>query len=340
MPIKESTIVDIREEMARLAIEKRYSVREIAKMFGVTRPTVRKWGARLRELGRSGLEDRSHAPKTCPHKTDTEAERLILEDRNLWGWGSKKILERLAESHPELVLPARSTADAILSRYGLVKSMRAPRERALVPFAHRYVATQPGELTTMDHKGEFRLLNGRYVHPLTIMDHFSRYIQACEALDSTSFARAWPVIERVFREHGLPLAAQTDNGPPFGAPSGGRFSRLSVELMSLGVQPVFSRPGVPQDNGSHERMHRDLKYDTARMPALCPVSKHSSTRSFTNTMSSVPMRDSECSDPRESTNHRRVPSPDADHVRSIQLTGRSELSAPPARSSGERIRCS
>jgi transposase InsO family protein len=200
-------------------------------------------------------------------RIDPEAERLILEDRRQWEWGSKKILDRLAESHPELSLPARSTADAILSRHGLVKRMRPPRERSLMPFAHRYVATQPGELTTIDHKGEFRLLNGRYVHPLTMMDYISRYIQACEALDSTSFARAWPVIERVFREHGLPLAMQSDNGPPFGAPSGGRFSRLSVELMSLGVQPVFSRPGVPQDNGSHERMHRDLKHDTARLPA-------------------------------------------------------------------------
>jgi len=39
---------------------------------------------------------------------------------------------------------------------------------------------------------------------------------------------------------------------------------MSVMPMSLGVQPVFSRPGKPQDNGRHERMHRDLKADIVR----------------------------------------------------------------------------
>lgn len=267
MPIKESTIVDIREEMARLADDESYSVTEVAKMFGVTRPTVRMWRDRYRASGRSGLEDRSHAPLTCPHRTDEAAEQLILEDRKKWGWGSKKILARLAESHPHLSLPARSTADALLVRHGLVKQMKPRREQSVTPFARRYTAHEPGELNTIDYKGEFRLLNGRYCYPLTIIDHVSRYILACEALDSTSFARAWPVIERVFREHGLPRAMQSDNGPPFGVPNGGRFSRLSVELMSRDVQPIYSRPGVPQDNGSHERMHKDLKSDTARKPA-------------------------------------------------------------------------
>lgn len=36
--------------------------------------------------------------------------------------------------------------------------------------------------------------------------------------------------------------------------------------MILGIQPVFSRPGHPQDNGAHERMHRELKAKTTRPP--------------------------------------------------------------------------
>ncbi len=266
MPLEERTIVDLREEMARRALDERYSVREVAEMFGVTRPTVRKWRERYRDQGRGGLEDRSHAPQSCPHRTQAKTEELILAERQRWGWGSKKILERLSESHPHILLPARSTADAILSRHGLVKTARVRRERSLTPFAQRYQAEKSGELTTIDHKGEFRLLNGRYCYPLTMVDSVSRFILACEALDSTSFHRAWPVILRVFREHGIPRAMQSDNGPPFGA-TNGKFSRLSVELMSLDIQPVFGRPGVPQDNGKHERMHRDLKRETAIEPA-------------------------------------------------------------------------
>ena len=264
MPLEERTIVDIREDMALAAMAAGASVTDVAAQFGVSRPTVRLWRDRYREEGRSGLEDRSHAPWSCPHRTDTAVEELIVKERERWGWGSKKLLERLREAYPELELPGRSTVDEILWRRGLV-ALRKEKRRALGPRAvlARYTANDPGELTTIDYKGHFRLRNGQYCYPLTLMDSVSRYLLACEALPTTDFGHAWPVIERVFRIHGLPRAMQSDNGPPFGTAQG-RFSTMSVVLMSLGVQPVFSRPGKPQDNGRHERMHRDLKADIVR----------------------------------------------------------------------------
>jgi transposase-like protein len=74
MPLKERTIVDIREEMARLALNECYSVSELAERFGVTRPTVRQWRDRFVKEGRAGLSDRSHAPHSCPHRTDERIE--------------------------------------------------------------------------------------------------------------------------------------------------------------------------------------------------------------------------------------------------------------------------
>ncbi|MGH9457462.1 MAG: integrase core domain-containing protein, partial [Thermoanaerobaculia bacterium] len=259
--------VDWREEMALAALDGRYTVTKVASLFGVSCPTVRLWRERYRMYGREGLEDASHAPHSCPHRTDPAVEALIVAESERWGWGSKKILDRLRESHPDVSLPARSTTDAILARHGRVEHRPKRRKRqSPTPFQRRYPATEPGEVTTIDHKGEFRLRNGKYCFPLTMVDTVSRFVLACEALDSTSFARAWPVIQRVFREHGLPRAMQSDNGVPFGA-SNGKFSRLSVELMAIGVQPVFGRPGVPQDNARHERMHRELKRRTTRPPA-------------------------------------------------------------------------
>lgn len=266
MPIEERTIVDLREQMALRAIDERYSVSEVAKMFGVTRPTVRLWRDRYQKFGRGGLEDRSHRPHTSPTQTSEEIEKLIIEDRLAWEFGSKKILRRLADEHPELVLPARSTIDGILSRHGLVKPTKRSRRLDRAPFMSRYEATQPGELMTADHKGEFRLQTGPYCYPLTLKDRVSHYMLACKALSSTSFEEAWPCIERVFREHGRPSAFQSDNGPPFGN-TNGRFSRMSVRLMALDILPVFGRPGRPQDNGSHERMHRDLKAFATRPAA-------------------------------------------------------------------------
>jgi transposase InsO family protein len=266
MPFTERTIVDLREEMARKAADPRFTVEEVAEMFGVSRPTVRLWRERYRQEGRAGLEDRSHAPHSCRHKTAEPIEQLIVEQRMQWGWGSKKILQRLREAHPGVTFPKRATVDAILARHGLIQRRRRRHSHGQNPtFARRYQPVEPGELMTIDFKGQFRLRNGCYCYPLTIADSFSRYLLACEALEATSLSRTWPVLLRVFRQYGLPRALQSDNGAPFG-PTNGRFSTMSVRLMSLGIQPIFSRPGRPSDNGRHERMHRDLKATTTRPP--------------------------------------------------------------------------
>lgn len=266
MGILERTIVDIREEIALMALDRRFTVTEVALWYGVSRPTVRLWRDRYREQGRAGLEDRSHAPRTCPHRISEELEELIVAERERYRWGSKKILRRLEDAHPLLALPGRSAVDAVLRRRGLVERPRRRRRRPSSPFRRRYTATEPGELMTIDHKGQFRMGNGRYCYPLTIVDSVSRYLLACSALTSTRLEEAWPVIVDVFREYGLPRAMHSDNGPPFGAAQGG-LSLMSVRLMMLGVLPVFSRPAHPQDNGRHERMHKDLKAETTRPPA-------------------------------------------------------------------------
>jgi putative transposase len=266
MPLKERTIVGLREEMARLTL-KGYSVTEVGERLGVSRPTVRVWRDRFLAEGKEGLEDRSHAPVSCPHRTSEEIEKLIVEEQRKWRWGSKKIRQRLIEEHPELELPSRATFDAIFARHGLTVRRRRLRAAGQTPFARRYNAKEPGDLTTIDHKGQFKMGNGQYCYPLTMVDQVSRYLLACEGLRSTSLELAWPVIERVFLEHGSPRAMQSDNGPPFGVPGRGRISSLSVRLMKHGIQPIFIHPGRPQENGAHERMHRTLGAATTRPPA-------------------------------------------------------------------------
>src|SRR3954470_5525121 len=145
MPIKERTIVDIREEMARLALDERFTVTEIAERYGYSRPSVRLWRDRYREGGRASLVDLSHAPHSCPHRTTSEVEDLILAERETFRWGSKKILRRLRDAHPEIELPGRSAVDALLKRRGLVTTRRR-RYPVATPFQRRYTASMPGEL--------------------------------------------------------------------------------------------------------------------------------------------------------------------------------------------------
>jgi hypothetical protein len=130
-------------------------------------------------------------------------------------------------------------------------------------------ATRPNDLWCADFKGEFKLGNGRYCYPLTVTDQASRYLLACEAIEST---KEGPVIEafvRLFKERGLPEAIRSDNGLPFASPNGlYNLSRLSVFWLRLGIAIERIRPGNPHENGRHERMHRTLKAETTRPPGM------------------------------------------------------------------------
>ena len=265
MPLRARTIVELREEVV-LRVLGGLGITEVAQMYGLSRPTVYDWIARYEQGGEEALKDRSRAPKSSPSRTDQVIEQVLIEERKKWGFGSKAILQRLQEEHPEIEWPARSTVDEIFKRAGLTQARRKRDRKRVTPFARPYEATRPGELLTVDFKGQFRLGNGKLCYPLTLVDRVSRYVIACEALPSTHLEPAWAVIERALREWGLPKAMQSDNGPPFGANGYGRLSTISVRLMKLGVLPVFSRPAKPQDNGAHERMHRVLKQSTTMPP--------------------------------------------------------------------------
>ena len=90
---------------------------------------------------------------------------------------------------------------------------------------------------------------------------------------------------RLFAERGLPDAIRSDNGVPFASPNAlFNLSKLSVWWLRLGIAIERIKPGNPQQNGRHERMHLTLKKETTRprasttcsnKPASTPSSKNS-----------------------------------------------------------------
>jgi hypothetical protein len=73
------------------------------------------------------------------------------------------------------------------------------------------------------------------------------------------------VFESVFKEFGLPGAIRTDNGVPLASPHAlFNLSRLSVWWLRLGIAIERIKPGCPQQNGRHERMHLTLKLETTK----------------------------------------------------------------------------
>ena len=69
----------------------------------------------------------------------------------------------------------------------------------------------------------------------------------------------------VVQERGLPRAIRSDNGVPFASPNGlFNLSKLSVWWLRLGISIERIKPGHPQQNGRHERMHLTLKQEATR----------------------------------------------------------------------------
>lgn len=104
------------------------------------------------------------------------------------------------------------------------------------------------------------LANKQYCYPLTITDFASRFLLTCKGLSNNSEALALSIFEQTFQKYGLPKAIRTDNGVPFSSPCAlFGLSKLSVWWLRLGICIERIKPGNPQQNGRHERMHLTLK---------------------------------------------------------------------------------
>lgn len=244
------------------------SMTAVCREFGISRKTGHKIFQRYKDCGLGGLEDRSRRPIRQANRVPFQVERTIVQIKtDKPNWGAPKIRELLLRKYPTIKTPAKSTVHAVLERNGLVQARRKRRYRAEgTPLSD---GLSPNELWCADYKGEFQLGDHRYCYPLTITDYRSRYLLACEALESTKERFAFTIFERVFREFGLPAAIRTDNGVPFSSPTAlFGMSKLSVWWLRLGIAVERIKPGNPQQNGRHERMHLTLKKEATKPAAF------------------------------------------------------------------------
>ena len=243
-----------------------WSMSELCERYGVSRPTGYKWLKRFMSAGEIGLLERSRVPDTCPHRTPTAIEQRLLRTRERYGWGATKLLQVLERRYPGIAWPSRSTANAILDRHGKLRKYRR-RRKWPHPGTVALQTERPNQIWPADFKGEFRTQDGRYCYPLTVTDHYSRKVLLCRALPSVSTTDAQPTFERLFRAVGLPEAIRTDNGAPFASRGLHGLCELNLWWMKLGIIHQRIRPASPQENGQHERMHRELKRETTRPSA-------------------------------------------------------------------------
>jgi len=268
MPWKELNIVILRKQFIQEYLDQVYpSFSYLCTSYGISAKTGYKWLNRFLSGGFNNLEDKSRAPHTVPHRTPDEICDLIIKTKLAHiNWGPKKVLDNIKKHHPTLILPADSTAGEILKREGLVKK-RKKRHHVSADEQAFGDCLKSNEVWGVDYKGQFKLGNGKWCYPLTMSDIHSRYLLECQSLESTVCIDAKDSMEHTFREYGLPDKIRSDNGSPFSSIAFGGISKLSKWWIQLGIRPQRIKPGHPQQNGRHERMHKTLKQETTKPPA-------------------------------------------------------------------------
>jgi len=237
-----------------------FYVTELCKSFGISTRTGYNIINQYKEFGINSFDPKSKSPKSSPHKTPTKVEEKIVQLRNKHqNWGARKFKTMLLKYFDADLIPSETTINAILKRNNLVKN-RAKRSKAIGKLYPQFNPKANNEIWSADYKGRFKLGNGRYCKPLTVCDSKSRFILGIDCHYNATYKSVKQAYTRIFRQHGLPLFLHTDNGSPFGNVRAiCRFTKLCYWLIDLGIMPIFSDPASPQQNGKHERMHRDLK---------------------------------------------------------------------------------
>ena len=249
----------------------KFTKTELCSYFGISRPTGYAILKRYEEEGFEALKERSRRHNSHPLTTPKAIEDAIVTVRKAHRyWGARKIRVILLRDggYSADQIPSDTTVNNIMKKHGLTMTRRRGIRRITNQYPI-YDPDEPNELWSADFKGKFRLGNREYCHPLTIADSKSRFLLAIAALAHPNTESCKPIFDRVFREYGLPESIHTDNGAPFGnSMSLRRMTQFSVWLMDLGITPVYSDPAHPEQNGRHERMHRDLKAEATRPPAM------------------------------------------------------------------------
>src|SRR5256714_4913351 len=231
--------------------------RALCQQYGISTKTGYKWRERFGRKGLAGMEEESRRPKShseqLPEEEVCEIVRLKLAHLS---WGPRKIRELYLRRHGEVA--SESTFKRVLERAGLTQKRRRRRGNEGGRLCSGRRAAAPNEVWTVDFKGWWRSW-GRRCEPLTVRDEHSRYVLELRAMEGASTEKVQQSFERLFERTGLPQAIRSDNGAPFASVHGLLgLSRLSAWWVGLGTDLERGRPGHPQDNGAHERLHRDI----------------------------------------------------------------------------------
>jgi transposase-like protein len=263
MPWKEITMMEEKISFITNMFRAEIPFKHLCKEFGISEKTGYKWRARALEGATRALTEKSRRPLRTPEKFSDQVKAEVLKMKEAHPtWGPKKIRIIYAKGHKDRPVPSIGWIRNIFVVFGKVKHRKLKIDSSL--YAGQNVLTEPekpNDVWTVDFKGHW-ISSGEKCLPLTVRDLFGKFHLEVKLMQYASSDAVRAEFEHLFKEYGLPNVIRSDNGPPFAAPrSPYGFSKLNVWFMSLGIRVERIKKGKPTQNGSHERMHRDISQE-------------------------------------------------------------------------------
>jgi transposase InsO family protein len=235
------------------------AVTEVADRYGVSRQSVHGWLRRYRAEGLAGLEDRSHRPRSCPHRASVQVEAAVCELRRQHpGWGPLRLQHEL-QRRGMLEVPSRAGIYRILVRHQLVEPGRRRRRRS---DWRRWERERPMQLWQLDIVGGIRLADGSELKLVSGIDDHSRFCISAALVPRATGQAVCTAFATALARYGIPAEVLTDNGRQFTGrfgkprPAEVLFDRICREN---GITHRLTGVRSPTTTGKVERFHKTLR---------------------------------------------------------------------------------
>jgi len=242
-------------------------VKDIARMFGVSRKTVWKWWKRTRKRG--GISYRSHStiPKTMYRKVDRKLEEQIIAIRKLANWGTERIRKVLISAPKYLrkivrKVTGRPFINMRISRQTINETLRKYRMNGSPYRVKRDVvlrrAESPDDVWQIDFKGPC-LLGDKRTNLLVVVDDHSSSLIAVNPIAKPTVENMTDGLESLLLHRKIkPKTFLADNGPQFKEQFKEWCGGNDIELEN-------APPHCPEAKGKVERGIRNLKEEFLRL---------------------------------------------------------------------------
>jgi len=212
----------------------------VCRRCGISRPTLRKWYRRYKELGIEGLKDQSKKPNYSPIlKITKELEALILDLRKKRKLGARRIQNELKRLHS--ISLSLATIHKVLYRNKVKPLLRKRAKNG----TKSYSRPIPGDRVQMDTK---KLAPGKYQY--TAIDDCTRW-RILGIYNKRTAANTLLFLGRVIEEFPFPIQRiQTDRGREFFG------LKVQEKLMEYCIKFRPIKPRSPHLNGKVERSQK------------------------------------------------------------------------------------